>query len=178
MEQKFIAAWENNRAAANLMGVRMRPLDLKGAKRVLSGTRLSDGFNDLKAKGQLKLTLRPLTPRHDLRSIRGTFAQLSDKAFYAGSATDDYLHVILTDEEDVPEAVGRLRLIYPNMMKLSYDNTRTRANQIIDGALDVQRKTPLELFDELYRLQNNQPMSQEQRTFTQALIESIWEDNL
>ena len=60
MEQKFIAAWENNRAAANLMGVRMRPLDLKSAKRVLSGTRLSDGFNELKTKGQLKLSLEAL----------------------------------------------------------------------------------------------------------------------
>ena len=60
MEEKFIAAWESNRAAANLMGVRMRPLDLKGAKRVLSGTRLSDGVNDPKAKGQLKLSLEAL----------------------------------------------------------------------------------------------------------------------
>ena len=60
MEEKFIAAWENNRAAAALMGIRMRPLDLKGAKRVLSGSRLSDGFGDLKAKRQLKLSLEAL----------------------------------------------------------------------------------------------------------------------
>ena len=60
MEQKFIAAWENNRAAAQLMGVRMRPLDLKSARRVLSGNRLSDGFNELKAIGQLKLSLEAL----------------------------------------------------------------------------------------------------------------------
>ena len=60
MEEKFIAAWENNRAAAGLMGIRMRPLDVKGAKRVLSGNRLSDGFNELKAKGQLKLSLEAL----------------------------------------------------------------------------------------------------------------------
>ena len=60
MEEKFIAAWENNRAAAALMGIRMRPLDVKGAKRVLSGNRLSDGFNELKAKGQLKLSLEAL----------------------------------------------------------------------------------------------------------------------
>ena len=60
MEEKFIAAWESNRAAANLMSIRMRPLDLKGAKRVLSGTRLSDGFNELAAKGQLKLSLEAL----------------------------------------------------------------------------------------------------------------------
>ena len=60
MEEKFIAAFESNRAAANLMGIRMRPLDVKQAKRILSGTRLSDGFNDLKAKGQLKLSLEAL----------------------------------------------------------------------------------------------------------------------
>lgn len=64
MEQKFIAAWQSNRAAASLMGIRMRPIDekeaLKNAKRILSGNRLSDGFNDLAAKGQLKLSLEAL----------------------------------------------------------------------------------------------------------------------
>ena len=127
----------------------------------------------LGAKGQLELLLRPLNPKHDLRQIRGTFSELS-----GGASSDDYLHIILTDEEDVPEAVGKLRLIYPNLMKLSYDNTRTQINQIIDGAEDVRRKSPLELFDELYRLQNNQPMSDEQRSFAQKLIESIWEGSV
>ena len=55
MEEKFAAAWEQNRTKAAALGVRMRPLDVKGAKRVLSGTRLSDGFNELAAKGGLKL---------------------------------------------------------------------------------------------------------------------------
>jgi exonuclease SbcD len=128
---------------------------------------------NLSAKGELELQLRPLTPRHDLRSIRGTFADLTDKSFYSGTATDDYLHIILTDEADVPEAVGKLRVIYPNIMKLSYDNTRTRTSQAIDGAADVQRKSPLQLFEELYERQNNQPMSEAQRSFAQELIESI-----
>ena len=60
MEEKFIAAWEDRRAKALLLGVRMRPLDVKSAKRILSGSRLSDGFNDLAAKGQLKLSLEAL----------------------------------------------------------------------------------------------------------------------
>ena len=109
--------------------------------------------------------------------IRGTFAQLTDKAFYEGTATDDYLQATLTDEEDVPEAIGKLRVIYPNLMRLTYDNTRTSKNQIIGGAENVQRKSPLELFEELYEQQNNQPMSEEQRNFAKELIESIWEGN-
>ena len=133
---------------------------------------------NLGAKGELELQLRPLVPKRDLRQIRGTFAQVTDKAFYDGTATEDYIHVVLTDEEDVPEAVGKLRLIYPNLMHLRYDNTRTRTNQIIDGAQDVQRKSQLELFEELYQQQNNQPMSQQQREFIQELIESVWEGNL
>ena len=60
MEQKFIAAWEQNRAKATLLGVRMRPLDVKSAKRVLSGSRLSDGFNELAGKGLLKWSLEAL----------------------------------------------------------------------------------------------------------------------
>jgi len=133
---------------------------------------------NLGPKGELELRLHPLTPRHDLRQIKGSFGEVTDKAFCSGTVTDDYLHICLTDEEDVPEAVGKLRLVYPNLMKLSYDNTRTRVDQLIGGAEDVKRKSPLELFDELYELQNNQPMSDEQRRFTRELIESIWEDNV
>ena len=133
---------------------------------------------ELEGKGELNLRTVPLIPRHDLREIRGTFAQLTDKAYYAATAADDYLHVILTDEEDVPEAVGRLRVIYPNLMKLSYDNTRTRTHQVIGGAEHVKSKSPLQLFEELYEQQNNQPMSDVQRAFALELIESIREGGL
>ncbi len=132
----------------------------------------------LGAKGELELELIPLMPEHDLRQIRGTFSQVTEKSFYEGTPTKDYLHIILTDEDDVPEAIGKLRQIYPNLMKLSYVNTRTRTNQIIEGAADVQNKTPLQLFEELYEIQNNQPMSDEQRRFVQELIESIQEGNV
>lgn len=133
---------------------------------------------NLGAKGDLTLHLVPLTAKHDLRTIRGTFAALTDKSFLNAAQTEDYLQVILTDEEDIPEALGRLRILYPNILKLSYDNTRTRSNQIIDGARDVEKKSPLQLFEELYELQNNQPMTDQQLDFTRQLMESIWEDSL
>ena len=133
---------------------------------------------ELGAKGELRLELRPLVPMHDLRQIRGSFRELTDKAYFENTVTDDYLHIILTDEEDVPEAVGRLRVIYPNIMKLSYDNSRTRADAVIDGAVDVGRKSPMELFGELYEAQNDRPMSQEQIDLVQTLIASIWEEAL
>lgn len=120
----------------------------------------------------------PLTPLRDLRELRGTYAQLTAPENYRGTPTEDYLHIILTDEEDVPEAVGRLRAIYPNLMKLTYDNTRTRTTGCPEAAADIRRKSPLDLFGELYEAQNNQPMSDIQAAFVQGLIESIWEERL
>ena len=72
----------------------------------------------------VSLRTLPLTPLHDLREIRGTYMELTAKSFYEGTATDDYLHITLTDEEDIPDAMNKLRVIYPNLMKLDYDNTR------------------------------------------------------
>ena len=132
---------------------------------------------ELDEKGIPHVTLLPLTPLREVRSIRGSFAFLTDSANYIGTPTKDYIRAILTDEDDVPEAMNRLRLIYPNIMELKYDNTRTSANNAIGGAENVQEKSPLQLFEELYEKQNNQPMSDVQRSFVQELIESIWEGN-
>lgn len=130
---------------------------------------------DVGPKGDIGISEIPLVPKHDLREIRGSYSELTLKDNYAGTAVDDYIHVVLTDEDDVPDAVGKLRVIYPNLMKLSYDNKRTAMQQEIDGAEDVEKKTPLELFSELYEKQNNQKMTEEQMSFVQGLIESIWE---
>ena len=130
---------------------------------------------ELGEKGSFNLRTIPLTPLHDLREIRGSYDQVTAKSFYENTAVDDYLHITLTDEEDVPEAMARLRVIYPNLMKLTYDNARTRSNAVIDGAVDVRKKSPLQLFGELYEQQNNQPMSEVQNDFMRELIESIWE---
>ena len=130
---------------------------------------------ELGQKGHVALRTISLTPLHDMREIRGSYDEVTAKTFYENTAVEDYLHITLTDEEDVPEAMARLRVIYPNLMKLTYDNARTRSNAVIDGAVDVQKKSPLQLFGELYEQQNNQPMSEIQKDFMSELIESIWE---
>lgn len=124
---------------------------------------------ELYGKGDIIVRAIPLTPIREMREIRGAFADLMK-----GNARD-YLHVTLTDEEDIPEAVHSLRTMYPYLMKLDYDNTRTRENKGVSPAEAVELKRPIELFAELYLKQNNQPMSEEQLHFASKLIESIWE---
>ena len=67
-------------------------------------------------------------------------------------------------------------MIYPNLMRLDYDNRRTRAGGQITGAEDAARKSPLQLFAELYEQQNGQPMTTEQSAFSEALMGTIWEE--
>ncbi len=152
-----------------------------------SGTPLKYSFSEaghvksvtvatLGEKGNLQVETIPLTPRHDLRELRGFYSDLVTRANYEGTATDDYLHITLTDEEDIPDVINRLRVIYPNLMKLDYDNRRTRAGGQIGAAADVASKTPLDLVGELYEQQNGQPLNDEQTRFTLELIEKIWEE--
>ena len=126
----------------------------------------------------VSLRTLPLMPLHDLREIRGTYMELTAKSFYERTATDDYLHITLTDEEDIPDAMNKLRVIYPNLMKLDYDNTRTRSVGHVEAETRIQTLSPLELFSQFYETQNGQPLSAEQEQIAQQLISQIWEENL
>lgn len=127
-------------------------------------------------KGAVDVRTLPLTPLRDLREIRGSYDELTARSFYEHTTyRSDYLHLILTDEQDVYDAVGRLRAIYPYLMTLDYDNARTRAAGTVAAPAAMEQRTPLELFEALYLQQNNQPMSDEQRAFAAQLMEEIRE---
>lgn len=131
---------------------------------------------DMEEKGTVNIQQIPLVPKHDMREIRGTYMEVTALDFYKDMKTDDYLHITLTDEEDIPDAIGKLRTIYPNIMKLSYDNLRTRAAGTVRGTAEVEEKSPMELLKEFYELQNNQPMTDEQEEIARGMMEEIWED--
>ena len=128
------------------------------------------------AKDKVEIRTIPLVPYRDMREIKGTYDEVTLKENYEGTNREDYIHITLTDEEDIPDAIGKLRVIYPNLMKLDYDNKRTRNNQHIGGAENVDKKSPFELFSEFYEKQNNQSMTDEQNEFIQDLIDEIWRD--
>ncbi len=141
-----------------------------------AGHRKSVTVLEMKEKGEIQIRTADLVPLHDLRELRGTYEELTNKKNYEGTVLDDYVHITLTDEEDVVDAVGKLRVIYPNLMKLDYDNRRTRENQEITGGEDVEAKTPAELIFDFYEKQNNQPMNEAQEGLITELIEKIWEE--
>ena len=126
---------------------------------------------EFREKGNIALSTVPLVPLHDLRKIRGTYLEVTAKSFYQDTDTQDYVQITLTDEEDIPDGLQKLRVIYPNLMRLEYDNSRTRHSRVVERAEEIEQKTELELFAEFYEMQNNQPMSEEQSAFVTRLIE-------
>ena len=109
--------------------------------------------------------------------IRGSYEEVTLRDFYKGKDfREDYLHIILTDEEDVPDGAAKLRLIYPNLMKLSYDNRRTQNQAQWEEMGPTEEKSPLAMLEEFYEKQNGQPMQETQRSFALGLMEESWED--
>ena len=131
---------------------------------------------ELGAKGDVTINFRPLVPLHDMMEIKGTFEQITDSDYYKNLTLDDYYHITLTDEEDIIDVVGKLRSIYPNVMRIDYDNTRTRTSNVINADTDSETKTPNQLFGDLYALQNNAAMTEEQQQYINKLIDEIWGD--
>ena len=127
-------------------------------------------------KGDVQVCTVALTPLRELREIRGSYDELTARSFYEHTTyRSDYLHLILTDEQDVFDAMSRLRTIYPYLMTLDYDNARTRAAGGMSVPAETERRTPPELFEALYQRQNHQPMSEVQRAYIAQLMEQIME---
>lgn len=131
---------------------------------------------EMKEKGNVKVSTVELTPKLDMREIKGTYEELTFKKNYENTNTEDYLHIILTDEEDVADAVAKLRCVYPNLMKLDYDNTRTRNSLALTQAEETEKKSDTELLSEFFEKQNGKPLSNEQLEYAANLFEQIKEE--
>ena len=150
------------------------------------GTPLKYAFSEIKEKsvtvvelgekGDTKVRTLPLTPLRAMVELRGCYEELTRRSFYEHTNyQEDYVHITLTDEMDIPEAMGKLRTIYHKLMKLSYDNGRTRAAASTQTGEREPPASPLALLEEFYQAQNGASLSSEQRRFAQSLMEEIWE---
>ena len=133
---------------------------------------------ELREKGDIRITAVPLTPLRDMRKIRGNYEELTSRSLYERTNTEDYVSITLTDEEDIFDALGKLRVIYPNLMKLDYDNARVRSGMETGEVAAVEQKTPLTYTKELFEMQNQKEMSEKQERYLTAMIRDVWEMEL
>ena len=134
---------------------------------------------ELKEKGTVTYDLLPLEAKRDLRTVRGTFEEVTSPEFTARRKGDDYYRVILTDENDVPNALSRLRRrFYENLMILEYDNARTSSDVRIEAEEGEEEKEPIEVLGDLYQMQNGREMSLLQKETAEKLIRRIWGEDI
>lgn len=131
---------------------------------------------DMEEKGKIDVKTVALKPVRDIKQIKGSYYEITNRDFYKNIKTDDYFHVVLTDEEEIFNAIYNLRTIYPNIMRLDYENTRTKNNNEIDALESDKALSPSELFINLYEKQNNQMPDEEKIKIIDALIEKLKED--
>lgn len=131
---------------------------------------------DMDSKGKITITELPLAPLRDMREIRGTYNEIMNRNSYRSTNTEDYVHIVLTDEQDEPDAMAKLRNVYPNLMRLEYDNRRTQAASSLETVASTEKKTPSQLFGELFEMQNGRTMSEDQSKYVTNLFNEIWEE--
>lgn len=164
-----------------------RPQNLQNGRIRYCGTPLKYSFSEerdaksvtvveLGEKGDRRVRTVPLSPLHDMRTLRGSYHDLMRPASYQGAGQEDYLRIVLTDEEEILNGFGRLQTAYPNLMKLEYDNRRTRAQDRGEEVPAGKDKRPSEWFAALYEKQNGEPMRPAQEALLKGLIEEIWEE--
>ena len=129
---------------------------------------------EVKEKGNVEIKTSPLKPLRDMIKLRGEFAELINRDNDAEGEQDSYVHITLLDEQDIPNAFGRLSLVYPNLMQMEYDNTRTRQKRELTVRTETAGIRPQELFSQFYEEMNNQPLSEIQRQYIEEKIEKIW----
>lgn len=154
-----------------------------------SGTPLKYSFSEIKHqktvtildignKGDVNIKTIELMPLRDMFELKGEYELLVSKKYYENIKKDDYVNIILTDEDIIPEALGRLRAVYPNIMKLSYDNTRTRSINGNISAEHAKGKTPYDFFEELYKKQNGVSLNDDEKEYVTKMISQITEENI
>lgn len=129
---------------------------------------------ELKEKGNVEIETIPVKPMRDLRVVKGEYNTLMSPEFYKESNREDYIKVILTDREDVPEAMGKLSTVYPRIMALEYENRNGRGTAHLDGADVVEQKQPMEYFKEFYEGKNGVEMTPYQEKIVADLMREVW----
>lgn len=132
---------------------------------------------DLKEKGNIEIKEIPVKPLHDLKTIKGKFSKITSEEFYKELKKEDYYRAVITDEDDILNAIGKLKSIYPNLMSMEYDNTRTRSYSVVDNVETGETKSPLDYFEEFFEKQNGRKMSEKQRNYLLEILGEAREES-
>lgn len=128
---------------------------------------------EFNSKGDINISKIPLIPIRDMRVIKGPFDKLISKEIINLENKNDYLDVILTDDDYIINAIGKLRKFYPNILKLEYEN-KISNNEVSDNIdIDKNNMSPIDLFSEFYKMQNGIELSTKKKKIIEEVIKEV-----
>ena len=134
---------------------------------------------EFREKGNIDIELVELVPIRDMRVIKGKLDNLLDKEVISLGNKDDYISAVITDEDYIMDAIGKLRSVYKNILRLEYQNKRTEIVDNIDYNVDnVNKKSQIDLFSEFYLKQNNIELDNIRLDIVNSVIKECIEDDL
>lgn len=128
-------------------------------------------------KGKVDIELLPLVPKRDLRKITGTLDEIMTAANTDPYNHEDFIDIVLTDENEVMDAISTLRTVYPNVLKITYDNMASRAAENVERLGAVDKKNPFEIFEAFFNSRRGRDMDEDEKEYVHSLIEKIWGEN-
>lgn len=130
---------------------------------------------DFKEKNNLEFKLVPLKPLRDMRVIKGPIEELLKEENYKDTNLEDFIRAIITNEESVYDAIGQIRRIYPNTLRLDINNSKSALNLESDFTKidNIKQKDELELFDEFFEFQNNVSLTEKQKEIMRNIINEV-----
>lgn len=111
-------------------------------------------------KGKVAIELVPIKPMRNMRHLKGKIKDLLDKENI--TATEDFIYATLTDEEIVSDAMGIFQQVYPNTVKIDYDNSHTREIEQVDISKIAENRSFAELISDFYRQMYSCEISEEE----------------
>ena len=135
---------------------------------------------DFKEKENLKIDLIPLKPLRDMRVIKGPIEELTKEENYSKTNREDYIRAIITNEEQVYDAIGQLRKVYPNVLRLDIENSKAKIDSEakLSDLDNIKKKDEVELFNEFYKYQNNQDLNEVQLEIIKNVIKEVKKEDM
>lgn len=128
---------------------------------------------DMKANGEVDIRLKTLSTLRDLRTIKGPLKELISKEVYDGTNTEDYVFAVLTDEGELMDPISKLRAVYPNIMGLNRESTRTGENNRTSASEGYKSKSKEELFGEFYKNITGKDLDSDSEEILREIIEEV-----
>lgn len=152
--------------------------DIAGKKIHYCGTPLKYSFSEAKhnksvtvveffEKGRTEIRRIPLIPLRDLRDVCGSFTDI----YNTPEKSEDYIRIILNDEDEIMDAVSKLRHVFPNILELTYSNRKYADIQGLEATDDEIKNNPAEIFRQFFTEQTNSDPDNEIMAIINEIIE-------